>query len=333
MRYAELIKKYDNGNMLSLMREFPQHCELVIDIAKKYPLGANRKYENIFIQGMGGSGIGGAITRDLLKDSCKVPIIVSNSYELPAFVNEKTLAFFVSYSGNTEETIAAFKKAKRAHAEIICISSNGLLAKMCSNCIKVPEGNLPRTMLAFLSLPPIIIIERLGLINGKLSVEALPGFLRHELKAAEALGKKLAKELYKKIPVLYASDSYGALVWRVHGQLAENSGMFSHCNVLPEMNHNEIVGFRPFENKLAFLLFRSADENERVKTRFEFTKKVIGRKSDVYEIRLKGRNNLERLFYGIMVGDFTSYYLALLNRKDPSENRNITALKEILGRR
>jgi len=332
VQYNELIEKYDKGNMLALMREFPDQCKLAIGIAKKYPLNFSEKCENIFIQGMGGSGIGGAITRDLLKQICKVPIVVGNSYELPAFVDKKTLAFFVSYSGNTEETIAAFKEARKKKAIAICVSSNGMLAKMCRSCIKVPAGNLPRTMLAFLSLPQIIIIERLGLLKKPLMFEQLPEFLRREVKNAENIGKRLAERLYGQIPVLYAGESYSALVWRIHGQLAENSGMFSHCNVLPEMNHNEIVGFKPSEKNLTFLFFRTDDESAQMMKRFAFTKNVVSKKSKVYEIRLKGRSNLERMFYGIMIGDFMSYYLALLNGKDPSENKNITKLKKILAR-
>ncbi|MEM4662856.1 MAG: bifunctional phosphoglucose/phosphomannose isomerase [Candidatus Diapherotrites archaeon] len=331
--YKTLAKKYDKKNTISFLRSFPEQCRDALEISSSKniePLRGN--YNNIFIQGMGGSGISGAIARDLLKDRCPLGVYVSNSYDLPEFVNEKTLCFFVSYSGNTEETISSFEKAGERLCTNVCISSDGILLKNCNFCIKVPAGNLPRNMLGYLTVPLLVITERLGLTKTSFGLESTITFLENELHNAERLGRKLAKVLYNKIPVLYAADKYSSLVWRVHGQLAENAGVFSHCNVLPEMNHNEIVGFRYFEPKLVFLFFRDCDENEKMKKRFEFTKKIVSKKSKVFEIALKGKNPTERLFYGIMVGDFTSYYLALLNKKDPSENENITKLKQILSR-
>ncbi|MEM4598572.1 MAG: bifunctional phosphoglucose/phosphomannose isomerase [Candidatus Diapherotrites archaeon] len=332
MQYKKLMVRYDKKNMLFHMRSFPAHCSEALGITNKkadeFPKGT---YSNIFIQGMGGSGISGAIARDLLRGVCKLPVYVSNSYELPEFVNDKTLAFFVSYSGNTEETLAAFSKAKERGASIIGISSGGKLLKECPFCIKVPEGNLPRNMLGYLTIPVLAMTERLGLLNSSLNLATAVDFLSNESHTAEKIGKKIAKSIYNKIPVLYSADCYTSLVWRIHGQLAENSGIFSHCNVLPEMNHNEIVGFRYYEKKLVFLFFRDYCENEKMKKRFEFTRKIVSKKSRVLDIGLKGKSAVERLFYGIMVGDFASYYLALLNKKDPSENDNITKLKKILA--
>lgn len=328
--YKTLIKKYDKSNMLGLLRNFPEQCKLALEISQRYAPGVNKTYENIFIQGMGGSGIGGIIASDLLKPICKVPIIVNNSYELPGFVDERTLAFFVSYSGNTEETLSCFKKARAKKAGIVCISSNGKLAELCKNCIKVPKGNPPRTMLAFLSLPLLVTIERLRLLERPLRIGSLPKFLKREIVNVERAGISLAEKLYKKIPVIYASDFYKAAALRFHTQLAENSGVFSHWNVLPEANHNEIVGYKPKEKSLVFVLFRSKDESKRMQKRFEFIKTLLEKKSEIVEVWLKGKTNTERMFYGILVGDFTSYYLALLNKKDPSETKNIDSLKNFL---
>ncbi|MCX8189940.1 MAG: bifunctional phosphoglucose/phosphomannose isomerase [Candidatus Diapherotrites archaeon] len=332
MDYKKLIVKYDKENMLSYMRAFPEHCRDALEITSKISVSFQRdNCSNIFIQGMGGSGISGAITRDLLRGVCKLPIYVSNSYDIPEFVNDKTLAFFVSYSGNTEETLAAFSKAKERNAKIIGISSGGKLLKECPLCIKVPAGNLPRNMLGYLTIPILAMVERIGLLSFPLNLPAAIDFLANESYTAEKIGKKIAKSIYKKIPVLYASDCYSSLVWRIHGQLAENSGIFSHCNVLPEMNHNEIVGFRYYERQLAFLFFRDYCESDKMKKRFEFTRKIVSKNSKVLDIGLKGKTIVERLFYGIMIGDFASYYLALHNKKDPSENENITKLKRILA--
>jgi glucose/mannose-6-phosphate isomerase len=331
--YKTLIKKYDKSGMLTLLHSFPEQCELALEIAWRYPLHLKKKtYENIFIQGMGGSGIGGMIVKDLLQNICKVPIAVNNDYALPEFVGEKTLAFFVSYSGNTEETLTCFRKARARKASIVCISSDGKLAKMCKSCIRVPQGNPPRTMLGFLSLPLLVTIARMQLLKKPLALNSLPRFLKRELSDAEKTGKKLAKNLYGKIPVIYAASPYQALALRFHTQLAENSGQFSHWNVLPEANHNEIVGFKPNEKNLAFVFFRSKDESVRMQKRFAFTKKLVSKMSESTEIWLKGKTHAERLFHGILIGDFASYYLALLNGKDPSDIKNINALKKTLSR-
>lgn len=331
-KYENLIKRYDKGNMLKLLRNFPQQFREAIKLSNNFNLEKMKEktYENIFIQGMGGSGISGFLARDLLGPLTKLPIVVNNSYELPGFVGRSTLAFFVSYSGNTEETLACFKKARRRNASIVCVSSNGKLARMCKNCIKIPPGNPPRTMLAFLSVPILAIASRLKILKKSIKLDTVPTFLEKNAKEVESLGQNLAIKLKNKIPVIYASDSYASVALRFHAQLAENAGTFSHWNVLPEANHNEIVGFKPKENFLAFVFLRSRDESMRMRKRFEFTKKIVS--NSYIEVWLKGKTHAERMFYGIWLGDFASYYLALFNKKDPSSIENIVRLKTVLSR-
>jgi glucose/mannose-6-phosphate isomerase len=279
---------------------------------------------------MGGSGIGGLIAKGLLEEKASVPIFVSQDYSLPKFADRDWLAIIVSYSGNTEETLSAFREAKKRKMGIVCVSSGGILSEECENCISIPGGFAPRTQLGMTFAPVIAVLEKLGIVQAGSELEKTAVFLERAQEKAEAEGKKIAKALYKKIPAIYSTRKFGSAALRFHTQLAENSKVFSHWNVLPELNHNEIVGFLPCEEKLSFVFFRDKGETGQERRRMEFTKKIVSRKSQCIEVWAEGDTGMEKTFYFILAGDFASYYLALLNRVDPAEVENIERLKKEL---
>ncbi|MFH1235146.1 MAG: bifunctional phosphoglucose/phosphomannose isomerase [Candidatus Diapherotrites archaeon] len=319
--------------ILEIVRSFPEQFWKAVEIGYSWKPPARlkgKKFRGVVICGMGGSGIGGLIAKGLLEEKSPVPIFISQDYSLPKFADKGWLAVIVSYSGNTEETLSAFREAKKRKMGIACISSGGILSEECENCISIPSGFAPRTQLGMTFVPVMAVLEKTGIACAGAEIEKTAVFLGSSIGWAEEDGRKIASFLKGKSPVVYSTRKFGSAALRFHAQLAENSKVFSHWNFLPELNHNEIVGFKPLEKNLAFVLFRERGETERERRRMEFTKKIICKKSRFIEVWAKGNTAMEKLFYFIMAGDFASYYLAFQNRSDPLKVENIERLKKEL---
>jgi len=331
MDYHKLMK-IDSDAMIQSMRFFPDQFREAIEISNKYKISKDfkKKYRGVIIQGMGGSGLGGMIVRDLMAATSKLPVIVNNNYSLPAYVNKDWLCIVVSYSGNTEETLSVFNEAKKRKMKVISITSGGKLARKSNANVIIPGGFPPRTMLPMLFVPILTILGKLGLTKEHRNLDNTAAFLKRNTEETEAHGRKIAEFFFKRMPVIYSPELFLPAAKRFHDQMAENSKTLSHYAVLPEMNHNEIVGMKPAEKKLAFAFLRDKSETSQERKRLQFTERTVKKKSKIKEIWGKGKNKMQKLFYYIMLGDFTSYYLALLNGEDPTPVRNIDRLKREL---
>ena len=326
----KLIEKYDRSRVLPFLRAFPEQCKDAISLGNKLNL-KERGIEKIVCCGMGGSGVGGAIIKNLFKDELKVPFDSFNSYALPSYVDEKTLVLAVSYSGNTEETLACYKQAVKKKALVIAISSNGKLRKIAKYCIAVPDiFPQPRIAIAYTTLPMIPVLSKLSVIGEKTEeLNNVVSFLKKEAEVINNKAQKLATSIHGKFPVIYGTDNISAVTYRWRTELNENSKTFALNHVIPEENHNEINAFLGLGN--AYFLFLRADgETERINKRIEFTKKVFGKMFPVSDVFIKGKTLLEKTFYAIYLAALTSYYLALLNGVDPEKISVINSLKREL---
>jgi glucose/mannose-6-phosphate isomerase len=313
--------------MLKVIEEFPMQCREALELPRGETVSG--EFANIVITGMGGSAIGG----DLLK-SClhkvKIPVFVNRDYQMPAFVDEKTLVFAVSYSGNTEETISAVKDAIERKAKVIGITSGGKLAGMCEKIIKVPAGYQPRAALGYLFFPMLGILHNSGIVNVKnAELNEMLNILKKK-EWFEEEGEKLAKKLNGKIPIIYASELLMPSAMRFKTQINENAKLPAYFNVFSEMNHNEINAFRGMDRKFSAILIKDIHDNERIQKRMKICQEVMEERVDVEVIDTQGEWLLSRLFSAIYLGDFTSYYLAILNRVDPSPVEVIERLKQAL---
>jgi glucose/mannose-6-phosphate isomerase len=343
------IQRYDKSNMNQLLVDFPKQVENAVKIGSKFKPAYNKsQIDSIVITGLGGSAIGGDLLRSYLSAESEIPFQVNRHYFMPEFVNERTLVVVSSYSGNTEETIAAHADAKKRKAKILCISSGGQTAasaeKFKQPLITIPKGLPPRAALGYSFFPTLIALSKMKLIRSKDSdiVETL-SLLRKKSKIYSSLKNnnsalQLAKQLYMKLPVIYsAADRFDIVNLRWRGQIAENAKQLAFGHVLPEMNHNELVGWkvlrRMMEEEIAVVFLRDKDDHPRVKLRMEITKGVIEQyASKVIEIQSEGKSVLARMFSLIYLGDWTSYYLAILNGIDPTPVKVIDYLKNELGK-
>ncbi|MCD6505075.1 bifunctional phosphoglucose/phosphomannose isomerase [Candidatus Poribacteria bacterium] len=341
------IAQYDTENMLELLVGFPNQCReayrigLSVDLPKSY-----RYAQNIVISGMGGSAIGGDLIRCVLNRYTVVPIIVNRHYSIPEFVNEKTLFVSSSYSGNTEESIEAFRDAIEAEAMCMAITSNGELERLAVDyyipTIKIPSGMPPRCALGYTFIPVLTAICRLGFapnFNLKYELDEAISILEgmsQELSPQnpDNLSIQIARRIYGKIPIFYASQDLEAVYVRWKGQMSENSKSLAYGNCFPEMNHNEIEGWRHpagLLGKLHVILLRDRFDHERVQRRMDITKELIeGYPDGISEVFSRGEGILARLLSLIYIGDFVSFYLAVLNEENPTPVERIGVLKSRL---
>jgi glucose/mannose-6-phosphate isomerase len=345
----EQIFAIDTSNMYTLIKNFPQQVEEAIAIGNAAKLKLNvSKVQNVVLNGLGGSAIGGDLLKSYLAGELTIPFLVNRHYALPKFVGKSTLVIISSYSGNTEETTAAFKEALKRGAKILCISSGGEVTKIARKhklpLIVIPGGLPPRAALGYSFFPLLIALGKLGLIRNKAKdIKEALAILKTKSDEygspdpASNRSIQLAEQLQNRIGVVYSSvERFDAVATRWRGQMAENGKSLMFGHVLPEMNHNELVGWKALTNQMRdmqVIMLRDKDDHPRVRIRMDVTRGVIAEHTThLTEVWSEGQSLLARIFSLAYLGDWTSFYLAILHGIDPSPVRVIDFLKEELGR-
>lgn len=326
--------------MDKLVASFADQLKEAIAIGSKVQLRTPvAEIRNIVVTGLGGSGIGGNLVSEIVADELRVPMQVNKEYGLPNFVNENTLVICSSYSGNTEETLAAFADAIKANALIVCITSGGKLLELAKQYnldhVIIPGGNPPRSCLGYSSVQQLFVLKQLGLISNKFESELNEtiSLLEREATHIRSLAKAIAAQLKNRIPVLYSVTDMESVAVRFRQQINENAKMLCWHHVVPEMNHNELVGWRNQIGNWAPIFLRSREDFDRNQQRIEINKSIVAKYSEhVIEIYAKGESHTERAFYLIHLGDWVSVYLAELNGVDAVEVKVIDHLKNELAK-
>jgi glucose/mannose-6-phosphate isomerase len=299
---------------------------------------AENKIKNILICGLGGSGIGGSILSDVLSSEITIPISCSKDYSIPNFVNKNTLVIASSYSGNTEETLSALELCISKGAEIAIVTSAGKLKSIAEenniNHIIIPGGQPPRAMFAYSFTQLFYIFQHYNLINSdfKNSLKNSISLLDSQAEKIKTEAKNLAKSLYKKTPVIYVASGYEGVAIRFRQQLNENSKCLCWHHVVPEMNHNELLGWRTNTENLAVIFLRNKSDLKRNQVRMDINKTVVSEfTNDIFDIYSQGNSNLENSLYLINFGDWVSWFLSELNEVDAIEIDVINFLKDKLA--
>lgn len=329
-----------NLEMSRLIGEFPANLTEALEIAAKISIQAPEyTIHNVVICGMGGSGIGGRIVSQWLADDLSVPVGFCQDYELPAYVNKHSLVIASSYSGNTEETLISLETAIQKGAKIVAVTSGGKLAEICRengfDYVLVPGGNPPRTALAFSIVQLVAIFNRLGMCADErlAEIKRAQGLLVTEQDHIRAEAKELAEALKDKIPVVYATSEYEGLTIRARQQFNENAKKLCISHALPEMNHNELVGWGGGDSRFGVLFLNTLDLNARNQKRLEITLDRIGKKTEtLLTLEAKGNSRIEKTIYLNNVIDWTSLYIAELNQVDSIEIEIIDHLKGSLAK-
>lgn len=325
--------------MDELIAGFPKQLERAYEIGEQAKLSQSTlAIHNVLITGLGGSGIGGSIVAELTKNQIKVPVIVNKNYFIPSFVNENTLVIVSSYSGNTEETLKAMKDAFAKEAKIVCITSGGKVLEFAqcngSDFITIDGGMPPRSCFGYSFTQLLYILSHFDLINTdfKKDLKKTVQLLNDEQDAIRAEAKEIANQLQDKMPVIYCDADIEGVAIRFRQQLNENSKILCWHHVIPEMNHNELVGWKSNYSKITTVFLRNESDFDRNQQRMDFVKGVAKYYSaDVIEIYSKGKSAIEKSLYLIHLTDWVSFYLSELRGVDPIEIEVISKLKNKLA--
>jgi glucose/mannose-6-phosphate isomerase len=325
--------------MEELIAAFPSHLETALEIGHKSTfLAPKNTIKNVLIIGLGGSGIGGSIVSQIISEEITIPVNSLKNYFIPNWVDKHTLVIACSYSGNTEETLIAIDQARNKGAEIAAITSGGDLLDICTNNnynhLKIPGGQPPRSMLGFSMTSLFFVFAKYGLISNQFltDFDKAIALLKTQTLEIKNAAQKLAKELLGKTPVLYGAGAFEGVLVRWRQQINENAKMLCWHHVIPEMNHNELVGWRSKNDNLGVIILRNTLDYERIQKRIEINKEVISEYTNsITDVWSKGDNIISNTLYLIHLGDWLSLFLSDLKETDPVEVKVIDYLKSQLS--
>ena len=341
-------ERLDPEGLLGRIRELPHQCREAWRRAAAFKLPSDYwRVERLVVLGMGGSAIAGDLLRALLSRRARAPVSVVRGYDLPAFVDERTLVVASSYSGETEETLAAFSKALSGPAKKAVITGGGRLAALARErefpAFFYSYRGEPRSALGYSLMPLLSIAEQIGLLKEPEAEVAEATELMAEMGqqidspvgAANNPAKRLAEELLDRIPVVYGAEALAPVAQRWKAQFNENSKVWAFHEELPEANHNAIVGYvlpREIARRIRVIFLFHPALHPRVILRYEGSQEALKSAGVDYEIvESRGSSPLSQVLTGVLYGDYVSYYLALLNGVSPSPTRAIEALKKRLA--
>lgn len=344
----EIHNRLDPSGMRERIRELPEQCLKAWQQALEFKEpSAYSKVNKVVILGMGGSAIGGDLLSGLAALESKIPISVCRDYTLPKFVDAKTLVLASSYSGMTEETLSAFEQALATPAKKLVVTTGGKL-KFIAEQNNIPVFTInyvspPRAALAHSFFPLLGICQKLGIVSDKSKDVAEMTRVLKDLQATidEACphklnrAKQLATKLHQHLAVIYGAGFLSPVALRWKTQINENSKAWAYHEILPELNHNAVVGYE-FPAELAQRLFvvflRSPDLHHRTLLRYKLTAEMLSQRKVNHEtVDTRGESALSQMMSLVLLGDWVSYYLALLNETDPYPVKIIDFLKKRLA--
>jgi glucose/mannose-6-phosphate isomerase len=303
---------------------------------------------DVAVCGMGGSAIAADLVIGAYRERLRVPVTVVRDYYLPGWIGESTLVVLSSYSGGTEETLTCASQALERNSLCVAVTSGGKLGSFYAAegvpVIPVVPGLQPRAALLRMLVPLVVLFDRLGILpslgsdleEARATVAAAVAALGPEVNESENPAKQLARSLQASVPLVWGAELTAPVAARWKGQFNENAKVPSYASTLPELDHNEIVGFSgmpaPFSALAQLVLLRDERQHRQVHRRFDLTRELVEpHVSRVVSITAEGQSALARMLDLVMLGDYVSLYLALLRAVDPGPVEMIERLKERLA--
>ena len=327
--------------MNQLIEKFPAQLVEALEIGEAATINPHTEDINkVFVAGLGGSGIGANFVASFINEECTIPYTVGKGYFIPKYVDKNTLAIASSYSGNTEETLHSFEQMMKTGAKIVVISSGGKLIELAKehgyDYITVPDNwPSPRACLGYSLVQQLFVLRKLGFISNEsiLSVRSSIDLIKYNQEDIKEEGKKVADFLHGKLPIIYSSDRIEPVAVRFRQQINENAKQLCWHHVIPEMNHNELVGWKLPDEQFAVVYLRNADDFSRNQVRMDINKKIIAKLTpNIIDIHSKGKNLVERSIYLVHLVDWASWYLSVHRNMDSIEVDVIDYLKGELSK-
>ena len=342
----ETIERVDRSRQLADVVALPEQLRDALWRVEAASLEPHDAPGGLVIAGMGGSGIGGALARAALGDRASRPIVLAGDYGLPPWTTPDATVLCASYSGNTEETLAAYEAAGALGARRIVATTGGKLAASARAdrvpVIPLPGGFQPRAAVAY---AVVVALEVAGLCGAgpRLHLEIDVAAAHAEQLAAEwgpggaedCLAKELARGLHGTIPQIAGSGLTAPIAYRWKTQINENAKRPCFWAELPELDHNEIVGWEGAAElgRFSAVFLDDSDLHPRIRQRIELTRGLIAAQAAAtYRVESRGEHRTERLFSLVLLGDLVSVYLAVLRGVDPTPVAVLERLKGELAR-
>jgi glucose/mannose-6-phosphate isomerase len=345
------IAGLDSQDVLGAVERFADQCREAWEIGRAVSGLPNATgVESVVVLGMGGSGVSGDVVGAVLEPRLPLPLRVIKSYgPIPEWVGRNSLVFAASYSGSTEETVAALEEVHERGARAVVISSGGPLEESARQYglahVQIPGGLQPRASLGYLTLPILAVLVSMGIapdlqtdLDEAIDVLGDIGSRCHRKRPSEENpAKSIALKLAGRIPVVYGGHALGATAaYRFKCDLNEYGKTPAFWNEFPELNHNEIVGWgllpETTTKSFVLVLLRDPEDHDRVKLRFEVTRRLIESQfREVIEIPAEGTSPLARLLSLVLVTQLAAIYVGLANGVDPGPVEVIARLKEELA--
>lgn len=335
----------DTVGMFALTAGLPEQSEEAVERAGRIEVPVDpATVENVVVIGMGGSGITGDIIAAATGSLLPVPVIVCKSYECPAFVGPESLVFAVSASGNTEETIQAATDAEAAGAQLVAVTGGGQLAALGRSwdapIIEVPRIPQPRAALGAMAMPPLVVLDTLGLYRGgRTWIGAAIEQMKARRDQVEAAGDgsepaELARRVGRTIPLVHGGGAVGATAaqrWKT--QINENAKTPAFWSAQPELCHNEICGWGQngdvTRQLITAIALRHEGEHPQLARRFEFVGELMREVvAEVIEVPAAGDGDLAQLLDLVLFGDYVSLWMAAHAGVDPGP---VPVLEELKG--
>jgi glucose/mannose-6-phosphate isomerase len=323
----------DSLHMLDAAFALPEQVAAAVDSARGLDgLPDREEIEQVVVLGMGGSGIAGDVLMASAGPYLPLPVLVFRSYHVPAFVDEGTLVFAVSFSGDTEETIEAVTAAALQGARVVAVTRGGELGHLAESwgvpVVSVPDGiPQPRAALGALAIPPLVVLEDIGLFPGATywidaAVEQLK-VRRDQLVRPGNVAEALARRIGRTMPLIHGGGGLGAVAaqrWKT--DVNENAKCPAFWNAQSELCHNELSGWGQHgdltRQMFTLVNLRHDFEHPQVMHRFHLTAELLDEVvSSVEEIRAEGEGELAQLLDLILVGNVTSLHMAFNEGIDP----------------
>ncbi|HEY8346489.1 MAG TPA: bifunctional phosphoglucose/phosphomannose isomerase [Symbiobacteriaceae bacterium] len=343
------IRQLDTQDMLGLTAGTGRQFREGLALAEAFNPPRMDRINQVLVLGTGGGSAASAnLLRSYLFDKGRAPVIVNQGYNLPAWVGPGTLVLTVTHSGNTEEILSAYEQAVTTGCTIICITAGGKLGEMAARdgvpVLRIPGGLMPRAALGYIFVPMLVILQRMGVVpdvRAELDeaitlLEQLGQEYGPETPTDRNLAKQLAEQIRGHIPLVYGTlDHLDSVAWRWKNQFGENSKYMAFWNAVPALHHDEAVGWemdRRLLQNLAVVLLRDKGDSAKMVKRMDVTRSILQeRMGRVIEVHSRGEGLLARMFSLVLLGDFVSVYLPLLDGVDPTPVRIIDHFKRLMA--
>jgi glucose/mannose-6-phosphate isomerase len=341
----ETIGSVDPTDQLTDVLAIPEHLRDALWKVESAGLDAWDSPGGLVVAGMGGSAIGGQLARAILGDHASRPILAARAYGLPPWTTPDTTVLCASYSGNTEETLACYEAAGVIGAQRVVVTSGGKLAELARAdgvaVVPVAGGFQPRAAVAYMTVAVLQVAALCGIGPGMNSELDVAADHLEELViewgpegAPDGLAKTLARQLHGTVPIIAGAGLTTPIAYRWKTQINENAKMPAYAQELPELDHNEILGWTatPEFGRFSAIFLDDCDTHPRVKERIDLTARLIGPgAAGVHRVESRGQTTVERVFSLVLLGDLVSVYLAALRGVDPANVEVLDRLKSELA--